>query len=490
MKKAKCKGLTETKLVPGKSMDQIDRASYCAGPEPMASRATRLTLRTGLADHPSGAQALALDGTWQMAEAGEECARLAGGWSDAIPAQVPGSVHAALVAAGKMPDRRSVAISRSSRRPATKTWWLRTTFRRPPGAHGERLVFDGVCNRCSVWLNGVRLGGHEGMFGGPSFNVARHLRDENTLVVKLDPIPEREPGKVANESWRQTVVFNNVYGWHYSQCPSLGIWRSVRVEGAPAVRMDHPFIATRDANTGAMDLAVALEGGAGKWSGGLAGTIQPDNFKGTPHRFSARVKGAATRRDLHLRFRIPKPQLWWPNDMGAPNLYRLTLSFTPDGGGQADTQSFSFGIRTIAMAPLPGGPRPDKFNWTFVVNGKPMFVKGTGWCTMDPLMDFRRERYDRFLSLARDQHCQMIRAWGSGMPETDDFYDLCDRYGIMVMQEWPTAWNSHVTQPYAMLEETVRLNTLRIRNRASLAIYTGGNESGKPFGRAIDMMDG
>jgi beta-mannosidase len=82
----------------------------------------------------------------------------------------------------------------------------------------------------------------------------------------------------------------------------------------------------------------------------------------------------------------------------------------------------------------------------------------------------------------------MIRAWGSGMPETDDFYDLCDRKGIMIFQEWPTAWNSHQKQPYGLLEETVHQNTLRIRNHPSLALLSGGNESDRPFGPAIDMM--
>ena len=491
--KQRPRGLTETKLVPGKSMDEIDIESYASDPSPTASKARMITLQSGNANHPAGASVLALDGTWQMAEAGAERSRLSGNWSDAIPAQVPGSVHAALVAAGKMPDptvgRNQTIVAKAS----YKTWWFKTTFQRPQNTRGERLIFGGVCNRCTVWLNGVKLGGHEGMFGEPEFDIAAHLKDTNTLVVRLDQIPAENDGwflqqNSNNTSWKKTVVFNNVYGWHYSQCPSLGIWRSVRVEGAPAVRMDHPFIATRDTKTGSMDLVIALAGASKKWSGALVGTIQPENFSGSSRRFTVQVKSTTTKRELHLRFRIPKPQLWWPVDLGAPNLYRMTLSFVPDHGGQTDTQSFTFGIRSIEMAPLPAGPKPDKYNWTFVINGKPMFVKGTGWCTLDSLMDFRRERYDRFLSLARDQHCQMVRAWGSGMPETDDFYDLCDRYGIMVMQEWPTAWNSHETQPYDMLEETVRLNTLRIRNRASLVIYTGGNESGKPFGKAIDMM--
>ncbi len=74
------------------------------------------------------------------------------------------------------------------------------------------------------------------------------------------------------------------------------------------------------------------------------------------------------------------------------------------------------------------------------------------------------------------------------MVETDTFYDLCDRKGLLVMQEWPTAWDSHRTQPYALLEQTVRENLLRLRSHPALAIFTGGNESGNPFGAAIDMM--
>lgn len=78
----------------------------------------------------------------------------------------------------------------------------------------------------------------------------------------------------------------------------------------------------------------------------------------------------------------------------------------------------------------------------------------------------------------------MMRAWGGGLPETDDFYELCDKYGIMVIQEWPTAWNSHNTQPFDMLQETVVRNMKRIRNHPSLVMWGAGNESDKPFGPA------
>lgn len=497
------RGLKKTALIEGYSMDEIDRASFQAGPAPWKGKVVEVKLRKSASvvprpPAPASAKVaagmpgtLSLDGEWQLAEGGDARARVRSDWNDAITAWVPGSVHAALEAAGRLPDQTVGRNQEIAREESYKTWWMKKTFPRPEGDAPFLLRFDGVCNRCSVYLNGRKLGGHEGMFGGPDFDVTERLRDQNTLVVKLEPIPfrhlDRRPHPPANESWADTVVFNCVYGWHYSCLPSLGIWRGVRVDSTPAVSMIDPFVSTRDTK-GTVELVLGLQGNHRAADGHLHGILAPENFQGDAVTFSVPVETRARHRKLRLRFRVPDPHLWWPNDMGKPNLYRMTLTFTPEGAGVTDVTTFTFGLRTIGMAPLPEGKRPDKYEWTFVINGRPMFAKGTGWCTMDPLMDFRRERYDRFLSMARDEHCQMVRAWGGGMPETDDFYDLCDRYGLMVMQEWPTAGNSHETQPYDVLEETVVRNTLRLRNRASLVMWGAGNESKHPFGRAIDMM--
>ena len=223
------------------------------------------------------------------------------------------------------------------------------------------------------------------------------------------------------------------------------------------------------------------------WRGRLIGSVEPENFAGEAWHFDCDLASGERELTELLEFTVPKAKLWWPVDHGEPNLYRMKLSFLPEAGAP-DHTTFTFGIRTIEMRPAPEGPDPEKYNWTFVVNGKPIFVKGANWCTLDALLRFERERYDRFLQLARDSHMQLLRAWGSGMPETDEFYDLADRYGLMVLQEWPTAWNSHRIQPYEILEETVRHNTIRLRNHPSLVMWGGGNESGEPFGEAIDMM--
>ncbi len=470
----------------GISLDEIDRKSFKAGIAPMASNAVTITLKPGIITHPKGAIETLLDGQWQMVESGSESDRLSGGWQDTIPVIVPGSVHSALQTAGRIPDPKFGRNDQIAHDMSFKTWWYRKEFTRPQGTGRMNLVFDGVAIRCTVWLNGELLGKHDGMFGGPKFDITNKLKDNNTLTVKIDPAPGN-PKDWNNSGWMQTVVFNNVWGWHYSSIPPAGIWQSVRIESTPTVEIESPFVAATDALKGIVDLQTVLNCSTSGCSGKLIGSVEPDNFKGKAFSFVYPVKSSGSRTNIHLRFKVPNAKLWWPNGMGEQNLYKLKLSFVPDSG-TADSKQVTFGIRTIEMKPFPKGPRDNLYNWTFVVNKKPMFVHGNGWCTMDSSMDFSRARYERLISLAKLQHVQMFRGWGSGMPETDEFYDLCNRYGIMVMQEWPTAWNSHDVQPYDALEETVRLNTLRLRNNPSLVMWGGGNESGNPFGKAIDMM--
>lgn len=476
-----------------KSLDELDLESFHAGPSPLSGPATEVILYP-LANQPafSPRGQLLLDGKWQLIEDDGD----APNWDQAIPAQIPCSIHTALFHAGRIPDPILGRNQETARAESYKSWYLRRRFHWDGSPFQQKLCFDGVCNRCQVWLNKTLLGEHEGMFGGPEWDVSTLLCEENELIVRLEAIPEefepsgpivgKKPHRTSNSSWKHTVVSNNVYGWHYSNLPSLGIWNHVHLDAQPELALQHPFIATMDAKSGAMRATVEIKARPETWTGVLRGTIAPHNFSGTAWGFEINIDQRNPR--PLLSFSIPEPRLWWPNGLGEQNLYTFTLTSISESGLEGESVSTTFGIRSVRMAPLADGPRPDSYNWHFVINGKPSFVKGTGWCTMDALMDFSRARYERFLHLAQIQNCQMIRAWGAGMPEKDDFYDLCDQYGIMVMQEWPTAWDSHLTQPYEMLEDTVVRNTLRIRNHPSLILYCPGNESMNPYGKAIDMM--
>ena len=478
------------------SLDELDNASYFADGKmaagPLEDPAIPLALEK-VASAPGfvAPRRVPLDGEWELAFDKDG----APDWRTAMKAPVPGSVHTALVNAGITPDTTMGRNQQLALPYSYKDWWYRASFEAQDLAAPVRLCFEGVCNRCEVFLNGKPIGTHEGMFGGPVIDVTGRLLARNELVVHLFAIPfcenprkAMDPSRSAeavNTSWRQTVVINNVYGWHYSCLPSLGIWNSVRLEYPAEVELLRPFIGTMDARKGEMRLAVEYAG-AGAFDGTLRLCVSPENFAGEPYAADVPVHGEGEGA-WRFAFTLPEARLWWPNGLGEQNLYRLQMRLIlPQGGG--DCAQTTFGVRTVRMAPLADGPRRDHYNWRFIVNEREAFIRGTGWCTLDAMLDFAPERYDRFLKLARIQNCQMIRAWGCGMPEKDDFYNLCDRYGIMVMQEWPTAWNSHLEQPYEMLEETVRVNTPRIRNHPSLILYCPGNESGNPYGKAIDMM--
>lgn len=476
-----------------KSMDQVDREEFAPRSSPLDGDRMTLALAAGELALPAGPAAIDLGGDWEMAAGLAPDDRLGQPWPDAIRAPVPCSVHTALLAAGRIPDPYVGLNDEIAYPEGFRTWWLRKTFPSADGA--ERVKFHGVFDACDVWLNGRFLGSHRGMFGEFEFAVDAPLEERNELVVRLHPAPFRlsdaEPTPYftgMNVGWLDTATFNNSYGWHYINLPTVGIWRPVALEARAPVRLLHPFVATLDAHAGRILLQARLEGPAQAWKGRLAGQIAPENFRGQSYHFEHAVACEGGAHDISLELQIPNPRLWWPADHGAPDLYRLTLGFENRKPHGADRIETTFGLRTIEMRPLPGGPTPDAYNWTFVVNGRETFAKGANWCTKDALMRFDREGYARFFALARDAHIHLLRAWGSGMPETDDFFDLADRHGIMILQEWPTAWNSHAFQPLDILEETVRCTTLRIRNHPSLVMYGAGNESNQPEGEAIAMM--
>ncbi|MBI4559288.1 MAG: hypothetical protein HY706_17015 [Candidatus Hydrogenedentes bacterium] len=468
----------------GKSLDDRDREVFQPGPAPFESEPMVISLRPASSEASVAPErlGLSLDGDWQMLGLpnGRGDARslaMGEGWHEAVSARVPCSVQTALFAAGKIPDPVVGFNDQIARKEvAEKEWWFRKDFEWQPGKRAG-LVFDGVDYSATFFLNGVRLGEHEGPFGGPVYDVTGLLRSHNTLVVRVDPLPP---------DWKLVFKTNCVYGWHYVNCPPIGIWQSVRVEPIPNVEIAETFVAATDVSKGTVDLHVVLNGPEGGFSGTLSGRIAPANFEGKAHTFDLTVQSGGAAKTLHLRFDVPEPRLWWPVDLGEPNLYSLDASFT-QADVLLDQTTTRFGIRTIEMKPLPGGPRPDYYNWTFVINSRPSFMKGCNWATIDAFLRLDASRYRRFLTMARDEHIQIMRSWGGGLLETDTFYDLCNELGIMVWQEFPLTWqNFEVIRP-SVADEIATLNIKRIRNHPSLALWCGGNEhSGQ--GALIELL--
>ncbi len=478
------------------SLDEVERLSFNPGSIPFSGKSigVRMERITPQVSSESGfARKYVLDDQWFIAEHSEETNGPAGEW---WPAVVPGSVHTALMNAGIIPDPYVGKNDSIARAQSFRTWWIKKEFEIPADFAAMRIVFNGVCDSCTVWFNGHQIADNQGMFTSFEFDLTDKVlrKGRSTLLVRLESAPYRistgEPNPYwigMNVGWMDTVIFNNVYGWHYIDVPATGIWRTVVLEEKPHVEIKNPFIATKDYMTGTMNLSAELEGGVHEREGTLRIEIEPDNFEGNSFGIEYEVRPSENEPELHFEFQIPEHRLWWPNGLGDPHLYRMTLNFMPKKG-IGDRKQVIFGIRKVQFGPLPGGPDPEIYNWALQVSGRALFAKGTNWCTIDALMRFDKRRYARFMDMARRSHIQLMRAWGAGLPETDEFYDLANRMGIMIYQEWPTAWDSHKVQPLPILEKTVRQNMMRLRNHPSLIQWGGGNESPDPTGVAIDMM--
>jgi beta-mannosidase len=442
------------------------------GPSPMDAKPIVVTMKKIAAVIPPASEILSLDGEWEFNFDLKLEDVLSGRQTDYHKATVPGSVNTALHAAGVIEDPYFGLNDKVALDHARKTMFFIKTFTWSGDASGRlRLRFDGVADICTIYLNGAEVGSHQGMFGGPYLDITGRIKQgENTLVVMLKP----------SVDWQDTVVFNCVFGWHYAFMPPLGIWRPVSIERVQLVELDSPFIATVAHETRTMDFSAGLINHAqAAIEGKLRLSIQPANFEGQSFSLEYPVTAAPGISQVRLRFDLPDGRLWYPNTLGPQNLYTLETAFLADG--TTATNSSEFGIRSLRLDPFPGGENEDNYNRTTVINGKPVFMKGAGWCTIDAMMRFSMEDYDRILKRAHEQGVNFLRAWGGGMPETDEFYALCNRYGICVYQEWPTCWDSTKRQPADVLYETVVLNTKRIRNHPSLIIYGGGNEGQAPF---------
>ncbi len=480
------------KTAPRRSLDDIEREKYKPYSLPMDTPYEEVALTRGAAvSHCPPPPVQSLDGDWQLAEGGytQDRTDLSRPWADALTVRVPNSIHTNLYMAGRIPDPLFGKNDKLARENSYKIWWYKKTFRRDEAVRNPTLRFDGVCYRARFWLNGRYLGEHGGMFGGPDLDISGILEEENTLIVKIEDAPSNPYAYSEyadfDEGWKNGVVVNCVYGWHYACIPSRGIWRPVHIDTTPRTAIQKPFAATINAREGIVDLLLFSRGAAAK--GTVAVTVSPKNFEGDAYSFEKAFEKPAGDKILHYRMKIENPRLWWPLGHGEQNLYRLAVTFRPEGDIPSHYET-GFGIRTVEMGPLPGGPREDTLNFTYILNGKPIFVKGTNWCTTDALLRFPDERLDRFLTLLKTQNVQLLRAWGGGMPESDEFYDRCDELGIMVRQEWPTCWDSDRLQPESELAETVARNLERIRNHPSLVTLAGGNESDKAESPAMTRM--
>ena len=432
---------------------------------------------------------------WRMRVAGDRQ------W---FPAQVPGSVYQDLLNSGMIDDPYDRDNELAALAVMDQDFEYELEFDTPAGMLEQEAVllrFEGIDTVADLELNGMALGHVENMHRTWEFPVKDALREkENRLRVCL-----RSPTRYIRQANEKNPLLGTadamegfphlrkahcMFGWDWGpRLPDAGIWRAVSLMAYSAARLDNVYI-TQEHGEDAVTLRFQVQA----VRPGEASLLDLSAAQTAGLSCRAVVTGpggeqweAGGQALFHSGIVIQTPRLWWPNGYGEQALYEVLITVEPDDDLPQVFREVT-GLRQIEMRPLPDGPREDFYNWTFTVNGREIFIKGTNWCTTDALLRFSDERYDRFLSLAKAQHLQLLRAWGGGIPESDYFYRKCDELGLMVAQEWPTCWDSQKVQPFEVLEETARLHTVRLRNHPSLVQWAGGNESAAADGAAMDMF--
>ena len=426
---------------------------------------------------------------------------------DCLPIQIPGTVRTALLAVGEIPDPYYGYDNEKSLWVEEKEWWFFKTF--TPGVEQKGkwidLVFEGASFQGEVWLNGALVGGLKGMLNPRAFDVSGELKygAENTIAVRLVATPDARINLMARGLTWDTPrdqlysIAQCMYGWDWGpHGVPVGLWKPVRLRVSGPIRIDHPYIISHIHSAAeavcTVDLDVRNLSNSQK-QGSIRGIIQEKESGEQAGEFRKDLNLAAGgTTHLSVDVTVKNPKLWWPNGMGRQYLYELHATASA-GGSVSETANTQFGIRelklvenenvaeflksmkTEAGSPYQLGKVIGSYPWTFQVNGRKMFAKGANWIPVDQLLQLDRDRYDRLLSLAKDAHFNLLRVWGGGLYETDDFYELCDRYGILAWQEFLSNRSfSRIDLPNFL--EGAESAAFRLRNHPSLTFWCGGNE--------------
>lgn len=394
-------------------------------------------------------------------------------------------------------------------------YWFRTAFSIPSSFKGKRvwLKLHGINYRSNIWLNGKNLGKMAGMFNAQAFDITNVaiLKGNNILAVDVHPVdvpgskglPKQQRNGAAgeNKNGGDGEIGRNVSmlmsaGWDFTAPDGIrdrntGIWRDVEVYATDEVVLEHPFVETKlplpDTSFSRQIISVEVYNASAKTQKGiLYGCIKEAavNFQTTITLKAGDRKTIKFTPEQYHQLILRKPKLWWPVNKGRQNLYTLQLNFVINKA-ISHTISTRFGIREITS----DQNTPD-LSRRFLVNGYPVFIRGTNWVPEAMLRNSEKRTYAE-LRYTRQSGLNFIRLWGGGIAESDYFYRLCDEMGIMVWTEFWITGDTRFPTDTALYFKNMTSTVKRLRNHASLAYYVSANEATeiKGAGKLIHSLD-
>jgi exo-1,4-beta-D-glucosaminidase len=359
--------------------------------------------------------------------------------------------------------------------PFNVPWWYRTSFRLPASFSGKQiwLHFGGINYRATIWLNGHQIAGPgqvTGMWRTYDFNVTAEAQPgkTNSLAVEVSA-PDADDLGITWVDWNPAPPDKN-----------MGLWRGVSVTATGPVALRDPQVVTNfdlpKLDVAHLTVRAELENATGhSVRGVLKGSIGEVEFQQ-----EVELNPHETREVTFLPSQISQlnfhnPQLWWPWQMGPQNLYHLKMQF--DSGGEvSDSQEVQFGIREITSKLNAHGYRE------FLVNGKSILILGAGWAP-DMMLRFDPKKTEEEIRYVKDMHLNTIRLEGKIVD--NHFFDLCDRYGILVLAGWCCCdhwekWKSWKAEDYTVAGESLRDQIRRVRNHPCMLSWLYGSDNAPP----------
>ena len=402
-----------------------------------------------------------------------------------MAATVPGTVLTSYINAGAVPDPNysdnQLQISESY---FLSDFWYRDEFVLPEGFAKERLFlnFDGINWKAEVYVNGSYAGRIDGAFTRARFDVTDMLAvGSNSLAVKI--IKNAFPGTVKEQTalsadsnggvlGADNPTFHATIGWDWIPTirgRDMGIWNDVFITTTGAVTIEDPFVRAElnlpDTTKAFIFAEALLKNHSDKPVHGVL------HAQFGPYPFSQAVdipaNGEFTVKADGVEF--PNPRLWWPKGYGEPYLYDVKVDFECNGA-VSDCKSFKTGVRQMTFSEEGG-------ILNLYVNGRRFIGRGGNWGFAESNLNYRAREYDIAVRYHADMNFTMIRNW-VGQVGDDEFFEACDRHGVMVWQDFWLAnpWDGPDPYDEAMFLDNAKDFVKRLRNHPSIGLYCGRNE--------------
>lgn len=394
-----------------------------------------------------------------------------------MSATVPGTVHLDLMKNNVIPDPYKDENEKKLQWIENENWDYQTKFTISSKELQNRnidLVFLGLDTYSEIYLNGKLLKMTDNMFRKWTIPVKQYIKaGENFLQIKFKSsvnVGKELAQKVSfmtPESPRSFVrKAQYQFGWDWGpRLVTAGIWKDVKLEYWNQAKLGNIKIEQKKLTSTRADLNIYIEifvDQDGKYSISVNGKSQEFTFK----------KGLNT---LSIPYQIDNPKLWHPNGWGEQNLYDVKISLQKDSK-IIDEKSERIGLRTVEL--IQEKDTKGK-SFYFKVNGKPIYAKGTNWIPGDSFSPrITREKYQKLIKDCKDANMNMIRVWGGGIYEDDEFYKACDENGILVWQDFMFAGSFYPADKdfQKNVELEVKDQVERLQNHPSLALWCGNNE--------------